>query len=131
MVSSDTTTLIPSRDSIVRGTSPPTAVSIHLSPSGGTVRMGHISKQSNRLLRHLLVEAAHRAVHRKGDPDLRSFYFRLMERKKIAAVASTAVARKLVLRFYRMLREDIDYTEFRRRGREARCVFMGLKCPNR
>jgi hypothetical protein len=38
-----------------------------------------------------------------------------MERKKNAAVA-----RKLVLRLYRMLCEDIDYTEFRRRGREAR-----------
>src|SRR5215471_14636979 len=90
--------------------------------SGDTVRMGHISKQGNRLLRHLLVEAAHRAVQVKGDPDLRSFYFRLLERKKNAAVAVTAVARKLVLRLYRMLREDIDYTEFRRRGREARCA---------
>jgi transposase len=88
--------------------------------SGETVRMGHISKQGNRLLRHLLVEAAHRAVHSKADADLRNFYFRLMERKKNAAVAITAVARKLVLRLYRMLQEGIDYTEFRRRGREAR-----------
>jgi transposase len=92
------------------------------SSSGDTVRMGHISKQGNRLLRHLLVEAAHRAVHSKGDADLRNFYFRLLERKKNAAVASTAVARKLVLRLYRMLHEEIDYTEFRRRGREARCA---------
>jgi transposase len=88
--------------------------------SGDTKRMGHISKQGNRLLRHLLVEAAHRAVHPKGDGELRSFYFRLLERKKNSAVAVTAVARKLVLRLYRMLREDIDYTEFRRRGRDAR-----------
>jgi transposase len=90
------------------------------SSSGDTVRMGHISKQGNRLLRHLLVEAAQRAVHGKGDADLRSFYFRLMERKKNSAVAIVAVARKLVLRLYRMLREDIDYTEFWRRGRDAR-----------
>jgi transposase len=90
------------------------------SSSGDTVRMGHISKQGNRLLRHLLVEAAQRAVHGQGDADLRSFYFRLMERKKNSAVAIVAVARKLVLRLYRMLREDIDYTEFRRRGRDAR-----------
>ena len=90
------------------------------SSSGDTVRMGHISKQGNRLLRHLLVEAAHRAVHSKADADLRNFYFRLIERKKNAGVAMTAVARKLVLRLYRMLHEDIDYTEFRRRGREAR-----------
>lgn len=90
------------------------------SSSGDTVRMGHISKQGNRLLRHLLVEAAHRAVCNKGDGDLRSFYFRLMERKKNGAVAVVAVARKLALRLYRMLREEIDYTEFRRRGRDAR-----------
>jgi transposase len=90
------------------------------SSSGDIVRMGHISKQGNRLLRHLLVEAAHRAVHSKADNDLRSFYYRLMEKKKHSAVAITAVARKLVLRLYRMLRENIDYTEFRRRGREAR-----------
>ncbi len=88
--------------------------------SGDTLRMGHISKQGNRLLRHLLVEAAHRAVHGRADVDLRSFYFRLIGRNKNSAVAITAVARKLVLRLYRMLREDIDYTEFRRRGREAR-----------
>jgi hypothetical protein len=90
--------------------------------SGETVRIGHIAKQGNRLQRHLLVEAAHRAVHGQGDPDLRNFYFRLLGRKKNAAVAVTAVARKLVLRLYRMLREEIDYTEFRRRGREARCA---------
>jgi transposase len=99
------------------------------SSSGDTIRMGHISKQGNRLLRHLLVEAAHRAVHGKGDADLRSFYFRLLERKKNAAVAVTAVARKLVLRLYRMLRENIDYTEFRRRGREARCARKSASPP--
>src|SRR5205814_4412484 len=88
--------------------------------SGDSIHMGHISKQGNRLLRHLLVEAAHRAVHSKADADLRNFYFRLIERKKNAAVAITAAARKLVLRLSRMLRENSDYTEFRRRGREAR-----------
>jgi transposase len=90
--------------------------------SGDTTRMGHISKQGNRLLRHLLVEAAHRIVHSKTDAELRNFYFRLIARKKHAAVAVTAVARKLAVRLYRMLRENIDYTEFRRRGREARCA---------
>jgi transposase len=90
--------------------------------SGDTTRMGHISKQGNRLLRHLLVEAAHRVVHSKTDAELGNFYFRLVARKKHAAVAVTAVARKLALRLYRMLRENIDYTEFRRRGREARCA---------
>jgi hypothetical protein len=67
-----------------------------------------------------LVEAAQHTVHRKTDSELCSFYYRLMAKKKHSAVAITAVARKLVLRLYRMLRENIDYTEFRRRGREAR-----------
>lgn len=87
--------------------------------SGDTVRCGHISKQGNRLLRFLLVEAAHRAVQPGQDDDLRRFYFHLLM-KKCVAVAVVAVARKLVLRLYRMLREQIDYDEFRRRGRDAR-----------
>ncbi len=86
--------------------------------SGESQRYGHISKQGNRLLRLLLVEAAHRAVQRGQDEELRRFYFRLLARKN-AAVAIVAVARKLALRLYRMLREGIDYDEFRRRGRDA------------
>ena len=87
--------------------------------SGDTTRFGHISKQGNRLLRFLLVEAAHRAVQSGQDDDLRRFYFHLVM-KKCTAVAVVAVARKLVLRLYRMLRDQIDYDEFRRRGRDAR-----------
>lgn len=87
--------------------------------SGDTIRFGHISKQGNRLLRFLLVEAAHTAVAPGQDDDLRRFYFHLVT-KKSAAVAAVAVARKLVLRLYRMLRDEIDYDEFRRRGRDAR-----------
>jgi transposase len=85
--------------------------------SGDTQRFGHISKQGNRLLRFLLVEAAHNAI--RGDDDLRRFYFHLESRKN-SSVAIVAVARKLVLRLYRMLRDDIDYDQFRRRGRDAR-----------
>jgi len=87
--------------------------------SGDTVRFGHISKQGNRLLRFLLVEAAHTAVGPGQDDELRRFYFHLLV-KKHPAVATVAVARKLVLRLYRMLREGIDYDEFRRRGRDVR-----------
>jgi len=87
--------------------------------SGEVQRFGHISKQGNRLLRFLLVEAAHTAVLPGQDDDLRRFYFHLLV-KKPHAVAVVAVARKLVLRMYRMLREGIDYDEFRRRGRDAR-----------
>jgi transposase len=85
--------------------------------SGDTQRFGHISKQGNRLLRFLLIEAAYTAL--RDDEDLRRFYARLASRKN-GAIAVVAVARKLVLRLYRMLREEIDYDEFRRRGRDAR-----------
>jgi transposase len=90
--------------------------------SGDTQRFGHISKQGNRLLRFLLVEAAHSAI--REEDDLRRFYFRLESRRN-SAVALVAVARKLVLRLYRMLREEIDYDEFRRRGRDARRARVG------
>lgn len=85
--------------------------------SGDTQRFGHISKQGNRLLRFLLLEAAHQAI--RGDEDLGRFYFQLAARKN-SSVAIVAVARKLVLRLYCMLRDEIDYDQFRRRGRDAR-----------
>ena len=85
--------------------------------SGEVQRFGHISKQGNRLLRFLLIEAARTTI--RDDDDLRRFYFHLQSRKN-SAIAIVAVARKLVLRLYRMLREEIDYDEFRRRGRDAR-----------
>ena len=64
-----------------------------------------------------------RHEHRE-DEELRRFYFRLQSCKN-SAVALVAVARKLVLRLYRMLREEIDYEEFRRRGRDARRARVG------
>ncbi len=87
--------------------------------SGESQRFGHISKQGNRLLRFLLIEAAQAAVRPGQDADLRRFYYHLLA-KKHPAVAAVAVARKLLLRLYRMLREQIAYDEFRRRGRDAR-----------
>lgn len=58
------------------------------------------------------------------DEPLRRFYFRIQSRKN-SAVALVAVARKLVLRSYRMLREEIDYDEFQRQGRDARRARVG------
>jgi transposase len=85
--------------------------------SGDIQRFGHISKQGNRLLRFLLIEAAHNAI--RGDEQLRRFYFQLTA-KKNSSIAVVAVARKLVLRLFAMLRDDLDYDQFRRRGRDAR-----------
>lgn len=69
--------------------------------SGGTQRFGHISKQGNRMMRWLLVEAAWMAVRK--DPELQRVYRRLAFRRgrKIAAVA---VARKLAVKLYWRLR---------------------------
>ena len=87
--------------------------------SGERIRYGAISKQGNRLLRHWLTEAAHVAVRRGQDDQLRCFHGHLLARRKKPAVAIIAVARKLALRLFVLLRDQIDYQEFRRRGRDA------------
>jgi transposase len=84
--------------------------------SGGRQRFGHLTKQGNRLLRFLLVEAAQ--IASRYDPALRRVYRRLAFRKG-AASAKVAVARKLAIRLYIMLRDGIDYAEFCRRGSHA------------
>ena len=81
--------------------------------SGGRQRFGHLTKQGNRLMRWLLVEAAQTAS--RYDPRLKRAYRRLAFRKG-AAIAKVAVARKLAIRLYIMLRDGIDYEEFCRRG---------------
>jgi transposase len=78
--------------------------------SGGKQRLGHISKQGNPLLRFLLVEAGHLAV--RGDAQLRRFYGRVQHRHS-TGVAKVAVARKLALRLYWMLRQGRDYAQLR------------------
>jgi hypothetical protein len=80
-----------------------------------------ISKAGSRMLRYLLVEAVHTAV--RYDEDLKRFYKRVAERRG-RAKAKVATARKLLIRAYIMMRDEIDYAEFRRRAvaaRLARC----------
>lgn len=76
-----------------------------------------ISKAGSRILRYLLIEAANTAV--KRDEELKRFYKRLVDRRG-KQKAITAVARKLLIRCFIMLRDNIDYAEFRRRAVEAR-----------
>jgi transposase len=87
-----------------------------------------ISKAGSRLLRHLLVEAAHVAVRK--DEDLKRFYKRLADRRG-RPKAKVAAARKLLIRTYIMLRDEIDYAEFRRRAVVARLARLGHgpMCP--
>lgn len=85
--------------------------------SGERRRLGSISKAGSRLLRFLLNEAGQTAARR--DPELKRFYQRLRHRRD-RPKAKVAVARKLLVRSFIMLRDQIDYAEFVRRGVAAR-----------
>jgi transposase len=82
--------------------------------SGGRQRLGSISKQGNPMMRSLLVEAGHTAA--RLDPQLQRVYQRLKFRRG-ASVAKVAIARKLAVRLYWMLRSTADYAQLvRMRG---------------
>jgi transposase len=74
--------------------------------SGGRQKLGAITKQGNRMLRMLLVEAAQIAV--RHDPGFRKEYLHRCHSKP-KAVAKVAVARKLAVRLYWMLRSQTPY----------------------
>ncbi len=76
--------------------------------SGGHQHLGAISKQGNSLLRWLLVEAAQTAARR--DPELRRVYHRLRFRR-VSGVAKVAIARRLAVRLYWMLRAHVNYAQ--------------------
>ena len=76
--------------------------------SGGHQRLGSISKQGNRFMRMLLVEAAQVAV--RCDPEFRSEYLHRCHSKP-KGVAKVAAARKLAIRLYWMLRTQKRYPE--------------------
>jgi transposase len=90
--------------------------------SGEKQRFGGISKAGSRLLRFLLVEAGNKAV--TSDEHLKKLYHRLLHRRDRPR-AKVAVARHILIHAYIMLRDEIDYAEFVRRGvavRSARTV---------
>ena len=76
--------------------------------SGGHQRLGSISKQGNRFMRMLLVEAAQVTV--RCDPKFRSEYLHRCHSKP-KGVAKVAAARKLAIRLYWMLRTQKRYPE--------------------
>jgi hypothetical protein len=93
--------------------------------SGGNQRLGRITKQGSPLLRFLWCEAGAHAVRK--DPELQRFYRRKLVHKGLGR-ARVAVARKLGIRLWIMLRDEIDYQEFCRRGQKhqggAACAGM-------
>jgi transposase len=76
--------------------------------SGGRQRLGRISKQGNPMMRSLLVEAGHSAA--RLDSELRQDYQRLKLRRG-SGVAKVAIARKLAVRMYWMLRSQASYAQ--------------------
>jgi len=76
--------------------------------SGGRQRLGAISKQGNPMMRSLLVEAGHTAARLDGE--LRQDYQRLKLRRG-SGVAKVAIARKLAVRMYWMLRRQASYAQ--------------------
>ena len=67
---------------------------------------GHIIKDSNKYIRYALIEAVSIAIRK--DPALWAFYTRL-HRKKGTNKAKIAVAKKLLVSIYSMLKNNTDY----------------------
>jgi transposase len=76
--------------------------------SGGKQRLGSISKQGNRFMRQLLVEAAQTAC--RLDEGFRKQYAARCHHKP-KGVAKVAAARKLAVRLYWMMRQKVGYPE--------------------
>jgi transposase len=86
--------------------------------SGERKRFGSISKKGSRLLRFLLIQAGQKS----SDKRLREHYQKVIRRSG-KAKAKVAVARKLLINCYLMLREQISYEEFCRRGEVGLCDY--------
>ena len=90
--------------------------------SGGRQRLGAISKQGNPMMRSLLVEAGHTAA--RLDAELRQDYQRLKQRRG-SGVAKVAMARKLAVRMYWMLRSPASYAQLVRMQGSPRGTLVG------
>ena len=77
-----------------------------LNCSGSRMRIGAISKQGSRTTRWLLVEAGQTAARK--DAELRRVYQRLKFRRG-SQIAKVAIARRLAVRLYWMLRNQVNY----------------------
>ena len=90
--------------------------------SGGRQKLGAITKQGNRMLRMLLVEAVQTTV--RLDPGFRKQYLHRCHQKP-KGVAKVAAARKLAVRLYWMLRTQTGYPEIVRIESSPRVPLVG------
>jgi transposase len=81
--------------------------------SGERRRLGHITKQGNSLLRFLLVEAAQ--VTTRTVPEWHSKYIHLTMRRG-RKIAKVAMARKLAIRLFWMMRQGQNYEQVMKFG---------------
>jgi len=95
--------------------------------SGKRQRLGKLTKEGNSLLRYLWTEATIHAVRK--DPELKRFYRRKLIQKGMGK-ARIAAAHKLGIRLWIMLRDQIDYKEFCRRGQQRQCGEAHAGMPN-
>ena len=84
--------------------------------SGNRRRLGHITKQGSSILRFLLVEAAQVTV--RSLPEWRSRYFHLMMRRG-RKIAKIAMARRLAVCLFWMMRQGWDYQQWIEFGSHA------------
>jgi transposase len=90
--------------------------------SGGKQRLGSISKQGNRFLRQLLVESV-QTVNRLDEGFRKEYAARCHHKAK--GVAKVAAARKLAVRLYWMMRQNVGYPEIARIESSPRVPLTG------
>jgi transposase len=82
--------------------------------SAETERHGHITKEGNRMVRSLVIQAA--LVHtRRGKGPSRKHYLGVLRRRG-KQIARVAAANKMLGAIFHMMKEQIDYHEFLRRS---------------
>src|ERR1700680_4859022 len=84
--------------------------------SGNRRRLGYITKQGNALLRFLLVEAAQVSARRIPEWRNKDFHLAMRRGRKIAKVA---MARRLAVQMFWMMRKGWDYEQVRKFGSHA------------
>lgn len=82
-------------------------------------RHGHLFKQSNMYLKRIYIETAKHILHTQhSDIRLRDFHNRLSKRKG-NGIATVALARKIAMIVYHMLKEKIDFATAMTRNQMA------------
>jgi len=88
--------------------------------SANSIHYGHIIKESNKYIRYALIEAVPHAI--KRDPNLWKLYHKIL-RKKGRNKAKIAIARKLLIAIYNMLKRGegykVNYTNGRRKNNQV------------